>query len=380
MHLLKDGTGSVGNRPCQSRLIQSGPSTGPRCRRLILMVNRYGQPVRNSKTYRREMEPAPELASLVGRMFRSWNAFDADAMVDAFSRHSGALAIGTDPGEWWEGFESISAMWRVQFRELQALGKVQFSSNIEGVAAWKEGTVGWVSGRIQTAVAGTAPFSVRLTFVAHEEGAYWRVVQWHASVPVTNEESFGVEITTAVDEILIMVHDEPPPVSALAVDGSVTIVFTDIEGSTALMELLGEPSWMGLLGWHDDVVKQQTTIFGGSVVKGQGDGFMLAFPASGSAAACAVAIQRALSTGWAGVHVPVRIGMHCGNARVEAGDFFGRTVVLAARVAGAAAGGEILVSREVQESFGGAFSLGAPRSLFLKGLAGHYVAYPMPWQ
>ena len=44
------------------------------------------------------------------RMFRNWDALDANGMVDAFSRHAGSLAIGTDPDEWWEGFEAISAM------------------------------------------------------------------------------------------------------------------------------------------------------------------------------------------------------------------------------------------------------------------------------
>ena len=157
-------------------------------------------------------------------------------------------------------------------------------------------------------------------------------------------------------------------------------MFTDIEGSTALMESLGEQAWMELLEWHDGIVRQQTAVFGGSVVKGQGDGFMLAFPAAGSAAACAAAIQRALSARWRGVRVSVRMGMHCGNARAEGGDFFGRTVVVAARLASAADGGEILVSQAVQESLAGAFRLAEAQSLSLKGLAGQHAAFPMIWQ
>ena len=219
------------------------------------------------------------------------------------------------------------------------------------------------------------------TFVVHEEGTYWRIVQCHVSIPIANEESVGLEMTTDVDEILTMLQGEPPPVTALACDGSVTIMFTDIEGSTALMESLGEQAWMELLDWHDGILRQQTVVFGGSVVKGgQGDGFMLAFPATGSAAACAAAIQRALSAGWRGVRVPVRMGMHCGNAKAEGGDFFGRTVVVAARVASAAAGGEILVSQAVQESLGGAFRLDEARSLTLKGLADQHTAFPITCQ
>lgn len=323
------------------------------------------------------MESAPELVSFVERMFRNLNAFDANAVVDTFSRHPGSLAIGSDPDEWWEGFEAISAMWRVQCQEMSA-GKFRF--DIEKIGAWKEGTVGWIACRIQTVIEGVAPVTGRMTLVVHEEGAYWRIVQWHASSGMPNEESFGFEMTTDVDEILTMVEDEPTPVGALAGDGSVTIMFTDIEGSTALMESLGEPAWMELLEWHDGVVRQQTAVFGGSVVKGQGDGFMLAFPAAGSAAACATAIQRALSAGWRGVRVPVCMGMNCGNAKAEGGDFFGRTVVVAARLVSAAAGGEILVSQAVQEGLGGAFRLDEARSLSLKGLAGQHAAFPVIWE
>jgi len=91
------------------------------------------------------------------------------------------------------------------------------------------------------------------------------------------------------------------------------------------------------------------------VVKIQGDGFMLALPAIGAAAACMVSIQRSLRSAWEGAPVSVRMGMHYGNDKSEGGDFFGRTVVVAARRANAALGGEILVSQAVQEGPGSAF-------------------------
>jgi len=196
---------------------------------------------------------------------------------------------------------------------------------------------------------------------------------------VPNEQVVGMGLTTTVEEILAEVQDEEPPVAATAADGAVTIVFTDIEGSTHLMETLGEQRWLGLLGWHNDAVTQQTSLFGGSVVKGQGDGFMLAFPACGSATACAIATQRLLKGGWEGTPVPTRIGVHCGNAKVEGGDFFGRTVVIAARISSAAGGGEILVSEDVQQILAGAFPLSAPRSIALKGIAGERPVFPVRW-
>lgn len=321
------------------------------------------------------MEPAPELVPLVERVYRSYAAFDGDAIDDILARHPGTLGIGTAPEEWHAGYEAFAAVMRVQFQEMP---KLRF--DIEDITAWKEGTVGWAACRAMLVIEGMPSVSTRSTFVLHEEGALWRIVQWHISIPVANEDALGVGLTSTVDELLAVLQDERPPVEGMSADGSVTIVFTDIEGSTALMETLGEEKWLELLAWHDDVLRRQTTLFGGSVVKGQGDGFMLAFPATGAAAACTVAIQQALNTGWAGVPVPVRVGMHRGNAKAEAGDFFGRTVVVAARVASGANGGEILVSQEVQDDLGGAFSLGEARSLALKGISGHQTVFPLLWR
>jgi len=205
-------------------------------------------------------------------------------------------------------------------------------------------------------------------------------VHLHYAYSVSNQESLGVELTTVVDELLLAVKHEELPPAGMAEDGSVTIAFTDVEDSTSLMETLGEPRWLEMLRWHNEIVTHHTAAFGGTVVKGQGDGFMLAFPAAGSAVACAAAVQRATSARWDGIPVPIRVGLHAGNASAEGGDFFGRTVVVAARIASAARGGEILASESVQERLAGAFALDGARSLALKGLVGDFVAYPVRWE
>jgi class 3 adenylate cyclase len=324
------------------------------------------------------MEPAPELAEFARDVLKCYDEFDASTLISTFSHEPDAVAIGTDPDEWWQGFEAFSAVIRVQFQEFQTY--VQRRFEIEEIVAEREGTVGWVSVRANFVLGDNPPNPVRFTIVVHREGTYWRVVQWHGSIPIANEEIFGVELTTDLDELLSIVQNDPPPLSAVASDGSVTIMFTDIVGSTALMESLGEEQWFRMLDWHDGIVKQQTVVFGGTIVKSQGDGFMLAFPAVGSAAACAMAIQRALGSGWAGVQIQVRMGIHSGNAKFESGDFFGRTVVVAARIASAAGSNEILVSQMAQGSLAGAFPLGEARSLTLKGLAGNQTAYHLLWQ
>ena len=321
------------------------------------------------------MEKAPELAELMERVLRSWATLDYRSTIDAIARDPGVLVIGTDPDEWWVGADEFATVLRIQWQETP-----EFTFDPPEIVAWKEGTVGWVAVRFQAQFEGMPPVPIRSTVVFHDEGTYWRIVQWHNSVAVPNEEIVGMGLTTTVEELLSGVQDEHPPVSAMADDGSVTIVFTDIEGSTDLIEALGEEQWLRLLGWHNEAVTKQTWLFGGSVVKGQGDGFMLAFAASGSATASAIAIQRTLHTGWEGITIPTRIGIHRGNAKEEGGDFFGRTVVIAARIASAASGGEILISEEVRENLAGAFPVTSSRSLALKGIVGHQSVFPVVWQ
>jgi class 3 adenylate cyclase len=285
--------------------------------------------------------------------------------------------IGPDPEEWFEGIEDRRAIMRSQFSEMATLDAI--GVDVDEIVAWKEGTVGWIAVRCRMTFGPTEPQEARLSIIVHEEGLYWKVVHSQFAFTVNNEDAVGLELTTTVDELLESVENELPSMYKGSPDGSVTIMFTDIEGSTVLMESLGEDRWFELLEWHDSIVKRNVATFGGSIVKGQGDGFMVAFPAPGSAVACAVAIQRSLSGGWAGVPVPARIGINAGNVKTDAGDFFGRTVVVAARIANSACGGEILVTQAIQESLNGVFVLDGPRTISLKGLAGTHPAFAIVW-
>ncbi|MGH9021273.1 MAG: adenylate/guanylate cyclase domain-containing protein [Acidimicrobiales bacterium] len=325
------------------------------------------------------MEPAPDLLAFAERLVRITRTNGVSSVIDSVSREDGTLVIGMDGEEWWEGHDQISAIFRVQDEEMGGSIFADVTTDVEEIAAWKESSVGWISVRMRTLRAGHSDFVTRITMVLHEEGAQWRIVQWHASAGVDNEVILGRALTTSINDLLVAVQDSPPPASSVGADGDVTIVFTDVKDSTSSLEALGEARWLDLLAWHDGVVARQTATFGGAVVKGQGDGFMLAFSAPGSAAACCVAIQRALAGGFDGLSVSVRVGVHCGNTKVEGGDFFGRTVVVAARLAGAAEGGEILVSQAVHDALGGAFTLMGPRSLALKGLSGDFPAYSLGW-
>jgi class 3 adenylate cyclase/tetratricopeptide (TPR) repeat protein len=164
-----------------------------------------------------------------------------------------------------------------------------------------------------------------------------------------------------------------------APEGTVTVLFTDIERSTALLEQMGDKSWTAALSEHDRLVRQQVLAHRGFEVKSVGDGFMVAFSSARRAISCAIAIQRTIPSD---SPMGVRIGLHTGEAVRRGSDFFGKTVVLAARIAGIARAGEILISSLLYElvASSGDFIVGAGREVRLKGLTGTYVVHEVDWR
>lgn len=133
-------------------------------------------------------------------------------------------------------------------------------------------------------------------------------------------------------------------------EGTVTLLFTDVEGSTELTARSGDVASRHLLKQHESVIRDQVERHGGREVKALGDGFMVAFSSARRAITCAVEIQRALdrihAAGADGIRV--RIGLNAGEAIHEGDDLFGSAVNAAARIAAQAKGGEILVSEVVK--------------------------------
>jgi class 3 adenylate cyclase len=183
--------------------------------------------------------------------------------------------------------------------------------------------------------------------------------------------------------------------------GTVTILFTDIEGSTALAQRLGDKAYHALLAEHNRILREQVARHGGQEVKSMGDGFMVAFASAARALSCAVGIQKAFAAynarlsghpepvegsaepGREPVEAPirVRIGLNTGESIEEAGDYFGTAVTLAARIAARAQGGQILVS-EVARAVGGSLAGVEFREAGrkqLKGIKGRQRVYEVVW-
>ncbi|NHA00391.1 adenylate/guanylate cyclase domain-containing protein [Nocardioides sp. W3-2-3] len=138
-----------------------------------------------------------------------------------------------------------------------------------------------------------------------------------------------------------------------ASDGTVTLFFSDIENSTPLNDRLGDSTWVKVLAAHDRVLRARIEKYRGQVVKTAGDGFMVAFRDAEAACRAALGIQRDLPrdpTLRRHGPIQVRIGIHTGQVVARDGDYFGRNVAMAARVADLARGGEVLVSDAVREA------------------------------
>lgn len=139
------------------------------------------------------------------------------------------------------------------------------------------------------------------------------------------------------------------------VEGAVTVLFTDVEGSTDMRTRLGDEVADELLRTHEVIVRGRVTKHGGREIKALGDGFMVAFTSPRKAISCAVEIQRALddrNRSNAGKEIRVRIGINAGEVSEKAGDLFGAAVNAAARIAGKARGGQILVANVVKDLAG----------------------------
>jgi class 3 adenylate cyclase len=157
-------------------------------------------------------------------------------------------------------------------------------------------------------------------------------------------------------------------------EGTVTIMFTDIENSTEMIERLGDEDASVLVKEHNDIIRNQVAACGGYEVKFRGDGFMLAFTSAAKSVRCAIAIQEAMRE-FAERHpeapCSVCIGVNSGEAVPDGDDFLGTAVNIAARLADSAHGGEVLVSSVVRDLVNstGEFKFLPEQEIALKGIS-----------
>ncbi|WP_341925734.1 adenylate/guanylate cyclase domain-containing protein [Nocardioides psychrotolerans] len=209
------------------------------------------------------------------------------------------------------------------------------------------------------------------------ERAVRRVVETASRV---REHGIAGLLERSLEDLTSWAADERTEIVNLAAaDGTVTLLFSDIEGSTSLNHRLGDAAWVKLLAAHDQLVRSRVDRYRGQVVKTAGDGFMVAFRDAEAACRAALGIQKDLGRSLDARLRPVRvrIGIHTGTVVSRDGDYFGRNVAMAARVADKAVGGEVLASGAVLAALDddAAVTLVKAADVELRGLPGRHDLY-----
>ncbi len=265
-------------------------------------------------------------------------------------------------------------------------------------------------------VAPLLPHVVAPTLVLHQRQDPWSSAEISRELASTIPDARLVVLEgpihetegmlTAIDEFL---DEGEQAAQAPAPDAGAfrTILFTDIEGSTALTQRLGDAGAREVLREHERITREALAAHGGSEVKTMGDGFMASFGSATKALECAITVQRAFDERNRGVgaqHTPrtdepgnatgaaplqgirVRIGLTAGEPIAEddpggRGDLFGTAVIRAARIAAMAQGGEILVTNVVRElAEGKGFMFGDRGEAVLRGFDDPVRVFEVRWR
>lgn len=159
------------------------------------------------------------------------------------------------------------------------------------------------------------------------------------------------------------------------------IMFTDIEGFTETLERLGDAAGHKLLMTHNMIVRSRLSGHSGRELKSMGDGFLVVFTSIVQAVGCAAAIQGDIAEhnerSWE--RLKVRIGIHAGRVIRERSDVHGHNVIVAARIAQLAQGGEVLVSSTVRSiaEASGRFKFDDGRTTKLAGIAEEHTIHAL---
>lgn len=206
------------------------------------------------------------------------------------------------------------------------------------------------------------------------------------SLKAVHRESHGLIpneiISVSEDDVLRFLGqmneagDETEPVNPFR-----TILFTDLEGSTSILEAVGQSAFMLLLAEHDLIIRRALVSARGREVKHTGDGIMASFDDVASALDCSMSIQAGFEARAeiAGTReLRVRIGIAAGEPVDHNDDLFGSTVTLASRVCAAADAGHTLTSELVRDAgIENGFVFDGGRDLILKGYSGSTTVFEL---
>lgn len=317
-------------------------------------------------------EVSSELEAVVRRWVEALRARDFETAAALFHRGAYGRYIGSDEHEWWRGVGFVDAYSRHQ-GELP-----DFTLEIEEIEAFESGPVGWAAVKTRSAFGEEQARSLRFSFVLFLDSGFWRIVQTHVSIAVPNIQVMGLEMTRSLEDLLASLGDGVQgDIRGSVQHGTVTLMFTDIEGSTELALRMGDGPWSEFIRWHNEKIKGIVEANRGTLVKTLGDGTMSVFESVHEAARAAFHIRAALAGREDPIKPEVRIGLHVGDVVRSGDDYLGNAVNKAARITAAGRGGDVTASGAVKAMLSDEpeFEFGETRSIQLKGIAGtHEIA------
>ncbi len=271
-------------------------------------------------------------------------------------------------------------------QELDALATLYRSDALTATARWAQGLVDLADGDSASAISPLRE-AVRRWHALEVpfEAARARTVLAQAYQATGDDDSAAVELEAAqaIFERLGAVAAARRAAELLGRGGAdavtQTFVFTDIVGSTTLVEAIGDTAWLDLVEWHDRTLRALFSDHGGEEIDHAGDGFFVRFTVAGAALGCAVAIQQTLAEHRRhhGFAPPVRIGVHTADALRVGHGYRGKGVHAAARIAAVATGNEVVATRDEAAAAGLRYT--NPRTLELKGLSAPVEVVTIDW-
>lgn len=322
-----------------------------------------------------KIRPSPELLAIVRRWHQAVMSRKTGHMADFLTPHEALRFIGTAKNEYWSGSvvrEGVAEFFAV-VPDLVSVEEVE-------AEAYECGETGWAAIMFKVQFAGQPePTFQRETYVFLLEGANWKIIQRHGSVPVPNEVHMGIE-QTAIQRLVDAVREETPALDQT--EGLASVLFTDVESSTELAAALGDTRWSAIINAHFRDLEEIVHRHRGQFVKSLGDGTLSSFASAKHALSAAMDMQAKLAAAETEPHLGLRIGIHTGDVVQARGDFFGAVVNKAARITSAAGAGEIFASEATRAMVGNAdaFRFAETVSLSLKGLEGQHLIHRLEWQ
>ncbi len=138
------------------------------------------------------MARSDEITGVMREFFRALRDGDAKAIDTLTAPGADTLMIGTDPDEWWSGYDKVTAVFREQLEQMG--GSAPF--DVQQIDGYESGDVGWAASQATLALLDGGGVGFRITCVFVRSGGRWQMVQGHASIGVPNVDAVGQELPT----------------------------------------------------------------------------------------------------------------------------------------------------------------------------------------